>query len=228
MLRQRTATGLRCGEAQMKRIVLFFAGVAAGIGVVLLAAGWIGWPLTLRSPTQESAAMTSATTEAKHHAPGHIELGEDQVRDAGITLTKASGGMLKRHFLAPGSLIPDADHIGRVSVRVVGTVTELRKRLGDGVEKGEIVAAIESREVADAKSGYLAALLTNDLQQTLYNRQTMPRSSSTARGRNCSRWVCRKVKSPTCRASRRKACGRNSCARRSAAGSQSGASTSAV
>ncbi len=79
--------------------------------------------------------------------------------------------MLKRHFLAPGSLIPDADHIGRVSVRVLATVTELRKRLGDVVEKGEIVAAIESREVADAKSEYLAARLTNDLQQTLYARQ---------------------------------------------------------
>ncbi|MBN4669427.1 efflux RND transporter periplasmic adaptor subunit, partial [Pandoraea nosoerga] len=61
--------------------------------------------------------------------------------------------------------------IGRVSVRVLATVTELRKRLGDVVEKGEIVAAIESREVADAKSEYLAARLTNDLQQTLYARQ---------------------------------------------------------
>lgn len=155
----------------MKRVVLFFAGVAAGIVLIILAAGSIGWPVKFPATTQESAAADSPKAEARHEAPGHIELSEDQIRESGITLAPASGGMLKRHFLAPGSLIPDADHIGRVSVRVLATVTELRKRLGDVVEKGEIVAAIESREVADAKSEYLAARLTNDLQQTLYARQ---------------------------------------------------------
>src|SRR5262249_42084217 len=100
-----------------------------------------------------------------------VALSEQQIRDAGIELAEAKGGTLKRHFLAPGSLIPDADHVARVSVRVLATVAELRKRLGDSVEKGEIVAAIESREMADAKSEYLAARLTNELQQTLFNRQ---------------------------------------------------------
>ncbi|UFX42415.1 efflux RND transporter periplasmic adaptor subunit [Bradyrhizobium sp. 41S5] len=155
----------------MKRVVLFFAGVAAGIALIILAAGWIGWPVKFPAATQETATADPPRAEARHEAPGHIELSEDQIRESGITLAPASGGMLKRHFLAPGSLIPDADHIGRVSVRVLATVTELRKRLGDVVEKGEIVAAIESREVADAKSEYLAARLTNDLQQTLYARQ---------------------------------------------------------
>lgn len=155
----------------MKRVVLFFAGMAAGIALIMMAAGWIGWPVKFAATTQETAVTSVTKVEAAHEAPGHIELSEDQLRESGITLAQASGGMLKRHFLAPGSLIPDADHIGRVSVRVLATVTELRKRLGDVVEKGEIVAAIESREVADAKSEYLAARLTNDLQQTLYARQ---------------------------------------------------------
>jgi cobalt-zinc-cadmium efflux system membrane fusion protein len=155
----------------MKRIVLFFAGVTAGIGLGVLMVAWAGWPMPLPVAKQETAAAKSPTTEARHRSPGHIELNEDQIREAGVTLAQAGGGMLKRHFLAPGSLIPDADHIGRVSVRVLATIAELRKRLGDSVEKGEIVAAIESREVADAKSEYLAARLTNDLQQTLYARQ---------------------------------------------------------
>ncbi|KJC49105.1 cation transporter [Bradyrhizobium sp. LTSP885] len=160
----------------MKRIVLFSAGVVAGIGLVVLAEAWAGWPMPVPATTQQTATAKSRKVEAGHQAPGHIESGhielnEDQIREAGITLALASGGMLKRHFLAPGSLIPDADHIGRVSVRVLATVAELRKRLGDSVEKGEIVATIESREVADAKSEYLAARLTNDLQQTLYARQ---------------------------------------------------------
>jgi membrane fusion protein, heavy metal efflux system len=170
MLQQRNATGARCGEAQMKRIGLFHAG-GARIGLIVLAAGWIGWSVSLAAATPQRANASSPQAETKHEASGHIELSEGQIRETGIRLAPVGGGMLKRHFLAPGSLVPDADHIARVSVRVLATVTELRKRLGDKVEKGEIVAAIESREVADAKSEYLAARLTNDLQQTLYARQ---------------------------------------------------------
>jgi cobalt-zinc-cadmium efflux system membrane fusion protein len=58
-------------------------------------------------------------------------------------------------------------------VRLLGTVAELRKRLGDAVQAGEVVAVIESREVADAKSEYLATRLVFDLQQTLFDRSKM-------------------------------------------------------
>ncbi|QPF82332.1 efflux RND transporter periplasmic adaptor subunit [Bradyrhizobium genosp. L] len=155
----------------MKRVVLFSTGVGAGVALVVLVAGSIGWPVKLPDAVPEALTASSPKPEAKRESSGHIALSEDQLRDAGIGLAQVNGGTLRRHFLALGSLIPDADHIGRVSVRVLATVTELRKRLGDSVEKGEIVAAIESREVADAKSEYLAARLTNDLQQTLYARQ---------------------------------------------------------
>ncbi len=83
---------------------------------------------------------------------------------------RKSEGDLHRHFLVPGSIVPSADRIARVSVRLLGTVAELRKRLGDTVAQGEVVAVIESREVADAKSEYLAALSTNALEQTMLDR----------------------------------------------------------
>jgi membrane fusion protein, heavy metal efflux system len=156
----------------MKRILFFLAGVCAGAAAIV-AAAWIGWPAPLM-PAQPSSVTTSKAAVAAasaHDGPEHVALSENQIRDAGITLAKISGGSLKRHFLAPGSLVPDADHIARVSVRVLATVAELNKRLGDSVEKGEVVAAIESREIADAKSEYLAARLTNELRQTLFARQ---------------------------------------------------------
>jgi cobalt-zinc-cadmium efflux system membrane fusion protein len=42
--------------------------------------------------------------------------------------------------------------------------------LGDPVEQNEVLAILESREVADAKSEYLAARLNNELQQELFLR----------------------------------------------------------
>ena len=155
----------------MKRIIVFLAGILVGIALIVVTAFWSGWPLSFEiKPPDAATAGTSKAASAQHH-PERVDLDGDQIRDAGITVARVGGGALKRHFLAPGSLVPDADHVGRVSVRVQATVAELRKRLGDSVEKGEIVAVIESREVADAKSEYLAARLTNDLQQTLYIRQ---------------------------------------------------------
>jgi membrane fusion protein, heavy metal efflux system len=155
----------------MKRIVLFVAGMAAGVAVLVAVAGLTGWPTSLDTGHDHARTSHADKDTHGHNGPQRITLTEQQIRDAGITLAHARGGTLKRHFLAPGSLIPDADHIARVSVRVIATVAELNKRLGDSVEKGEIVAAIESRELADAKGEYLAARVTSELRQTLFNRQ---------------------------------------------------------
>jgi cobalt-zinc-cadmium efflux system membrane fusion protein len=157
----------------MKRILLFVAGMAAGIAAVVVAAATIDWPVSWNAG-REHAETAYAAKDADSHedGPPRIALSEQQIRDAGVALAQATGGTLRRHFLAPGSLIPDADHIARVSVRVLATVAELRKKLGDAVERGEIVAVIESRDVAEAKSEYLTARVTNELRQTLFNRQT--------------------------------------------------------
>jgi cobalt-zinc-cadmium efflux system membrane fusion protein len=76
-------------------------------------------------------------------------------------------------LIVPGTIVPHADRIARVTVKLSGTVAELRKRLGESAELNEIVAVIESREVADAKSEYLAAKTTHDLRQTLFARAKM-------------------------------------------------------
>jgi len=101
-----------------------------------------------------------------------IKLSERQVEAGKFAVVEVQGGVLGKRITAPGSIVPSGDHIARVAVRLLGTVAELRKRLGDAVQAGEVVAVIESREVADAKSEYLAARLVFDLQQTLFNRST--------------------------------------------------------
>ena len=88
-----------------------------------------------------------------------------------ITLAKVSGGTLARHLLVPGTVTTDADRIARVPARVVGTVAEMRKRLGDAVRKGDVVAVLDSREVADAKSEYLTAQVQAELQTINFERQ---------------------------------------------------------
>jgi membrane fusion protein, heavy metal efflux system len=99
-----------------------------------------------------------------------IRLTDEQVKTSGIELAAVRDGTLVRRIVVPGTIVPDADRIARVSVKLSATVAELRKKLGDTVEKGEVIAMLESREAADAKSEYLAARLNNDLQKNLYER----------------------------------------------------------
>ncbi len=99
-----------------------------------------------------------------------IRLTDEQVNRSGIELAAVRDGTLVRRIVVPGTIAPDADRIARVSVKLSAIVAELRKKLGDTVEKGEVIAVLESREVADAKSEYLAARLNNDLQRDLYER----------------------------------------------------------
>jgi cobalt-zinc-cadmium efflux system membrane fusion protein len=106
------------------------------------------------------------------HDEATIKLTERQVDAGKFAVSEVQGGMLSKRVTVPGTIVPSGDHIARVAVRLLGTVAELRKRLGDAVQAGEVVAVIESREVADAKSEYLAARLVFDLQQTLFTRST--------------------------------------------------------
>jgi len=100
-------------------------------------------------------------------------LTQEQITAAGVELTIVGEGTLARRITVPGTVVPHADRIARVSVRLSATVAELRKKIGDPVAKDEILAILESREVADAKSEYLAARLTDELQQDLFQRDKM-------------------------------------------------------
>ncbi|MBY0380687.1 MAG: efflux RND transporter periplasmic adaptor subunit [Xanthobacteraceae bacterium] len=104
------------------------------------------------------------------HEETGVRLSEDQIKAGDFGIREVGGGILTRQLSVPGSIVPAGDRIAKVSVRLLGIVAELRKQLGDQVEVGDVLAIIESREIADAKSEYLATRLTFDLQQTLFNR----------------------------------------------------------
>src|SRR5215203_4286667 len=74
---------------------------------------------------------------------------------AHIDVVAAQRGTVATRVTVPGTVMPHADRIARVAVKLSATVAELRKKLGDQVSKDEVIAVLESREVADAKSEYL-------------------------------------------------------------------------
>jgi cobalt-zinc-cadmium efflux system membrane fusion protein len=140
------------------------AGSTLMIRILWAAALLLGTSLPLQAHEEKPAAP------AEHHDEAIVKLTPQQVEAGRFAVEEVHGGAIARRIAVPGAIVPSGDRIARVAVRLLGTVAELRKRLGDSVAAGEVVAIIESREVADAKSDYLAARLVFDLQQTLFNR----------------------------------------------------------
>ena len=102
---------------------------------------------------------------------GLIKLSAAQIAALRIEVAPVGPGNLLRTVRVPGNVMMDPDRIGHVPAKVIGTVVELRKRLGDAVQKSEVVAYLESREVADAKSEFLTAGANLELQTTLFERE---------------------------------------------------------
>jgi len=102
---------------------------------------------------------------------GLIKLSAEQIAALRIEVAPVGRGNLLRTVRVPGNVMMDPDRIGHVPAKVIGTVVELRKRLGDAVQKSEVVAYLESREVADAKSEFLTAGANLELQTTLFERE---------------------------------------------------------
>jgi cobalt-zinc-cadmium efflux system membrane fusion protein len=108
--------------------------------------------------------------EAEPEKPGLVRLTDAQIAKAGILMEAVGEGRLSRHLHVPGTVVPSANLTARIAVKTTGTVVELRKGLGDRVAQGEVVALLDSREIAESKGEYLAARVSAELQKALYER----------------------------------------------------------
>ena len=123
------------------------------------------------SAIAKDASTPSESKGAAEKAPdGSIDMPPEWIVAQEIEVAPVEKGVLARMLVVPGTITLDMDMVARVPGRVVGTVTQMRKRLGDAVTQGEVVAVLDSREVADAKSEYLTASVFFDLKKTLFER----------------------------------------------------------
>lgn len=102
---------------------------------------------------------------------GIVKLDEAQLSAAGIKIFAVDSGTLAREVNVPGKIVTAADRMAQIVPKAAGVVTEALKNLGDTVEKGEVLALIESREMAEAVADFLAAKRAEELTLSTYNRE---------------------------------------------------------
>lgn len=109
--------------------------------------------------------------EHDEHDENQLKLLSNAERqELGIKISTARSGILRRYITLTGEIALNEENLVHLVSRVDGIVLKVKKKLGDRVKKGEVMAVLESREVADAKAEYLASLEQLALAQDNYNR----------------------------------------------------------
>lgn len=108
---------------------------------------------------------------AEHSESNTIELSPEIIQELNITTKSAHSGVIAKTFSFPGVITVNDDHLAHIRSRVPGTIVKVNARLGDTVKKGDVLAVLDSRELADAKSDYLAAVEKLALEESNFTRE---------------------------------------------------------
>jgi cobalt-zinc-cadmium efflux system membrane fusion protein len=150
--------------------------LAATIFIAVVVVALFQWGLK-HTGISNSAPSGHADNTAEHHEdPSHenegfVYLADDQLKQFGIETQAAGAGKLEIEVILPGELVLDADRVAHVVPRVSGVVREVRKNLGDPVRENEVMAVVESRELADTIAALLAARERLNLAQSNFERE---------------------------------------------------------
>ena len=108
--------------------------------------------------------------ESAHEEEG-IRLTPEQKKRFGLVVRPAGPGQLRDEVTLPGEIVFNEDRLVHMTPRVAGIAREIRKTVGDRVGSGDVLAVIDSRELADAKAGHLAAKARASLAEKVYARE---------------------------------------------------------
>jgi cobalt-zinc-cadmium efflux system membrane fusion protein len=159
---------MKKGHMALIVVLLMIAGI--GAAAVLLWHASVGRRL-VPSPDGSPAASRVQDPEAAAGIGGIVHLSAAQIRQFGVETAVAGPGRLRMEVVLPGEVALNADRVAHVVPRISGVVSEVRKNLGDAVRRGEILAVLESRELADGVAALLAAQQRLTLAEANFARE---------------------------------------------------------
>ncbi len=100
-----------------------------------------------------------------------VHLSPEEIREFGIEIATASPGTMDHVIALPGEIVLNADRIAHVVPRVSGIARKVFKSAGENVKQGELLAIIESRELAEARAAFLAAIERERIAEANFSRE---------------------------------------------------------
>tara|TARA_R110002049_G_scaffold173526_1_gene340478 strand:- start:3088 stop:4029 length:942 start_codon:yes stop_codon:yes gene_type:complete len=98
-------------------------------------------------------ASTVALAESGHgdekehdEGEGHIELSQEQIKHAGISLSQVDSSNIRETLPVYGVITRNAEQVQSVSARFEGVIRSVKKSIGDQVRKGDVLVTVEANE----------------------------------------------------------------------------------
>jgi len=104
---------------------------------------------------------------------GRVELAPESITSSGIVVETARPVRMKQVLEVPGEVVLNADRVAHVVPRLSGVLIEVRHNQGARVRKGEVLAVIDSRELADAKREVIEATHRVEFARIAFEREEM-------------------------------------------------------
>ncbi len=165
--RSGTRARLRAYVAGKRRARL----LALGLG--LLAAVALLWWFIARSgePLGDAAATEAGDHAGQEAGEEMVVLTAAELDEFDIDVRTAGPGALPVEKEMPGEVRANEDRYAHVTPRVPGVVRSVRAGVGSYVRAGETMAVVDSRELADLKADYLAAVERQELARSSFERE---------------------------------------------------------
>lgn len=119
-------------------------------------------------------AACSPAKEAEKEVPAspqRLEFSEQAIVNAQLEMLQAGPRTLRRIRDFPGKIALDEHRVQAVSSRVAGVAQLTDKHVGQRIQRGELLAVIESRELADLRLEYLQQRKQRDQARLLLQRE---------------------------------------------------------
>ncbi len=104
--------------------------------------------------------------EHEHGKEGHVELSAEARKNANLKIEEAAGAKIQTLLPLYGKIASNEESLAHVQPRFPGVVKEVRKKLGDAVEKGDLLAVVESNDSLrsyDIKSEVSGTVIQKDI-----------------------------------------------------------------
>lgn len=124
-----------------------------------------------KAETRASTKTSSAAVPAHDPQRESLQLSAEQIKAGGIEILTATPGLVSDHVELPGEIRVAANSEAVVLAPVSGVVVSAPVMLGQEVRRGDVLAVMESRELADLQRGYLEARERARLAEATYRRE---------------------------------------------------------
>lgn len=102
---------------------------------------------------------------------GRVRMDDQIAAKAGIEVRAAGPAKIRSTLELQGEIQFNRDRMAHVVPQLAGVVVQAAKNLGDQVKKGEVLAVIQSKALADLRSEHLAAQTRLELARSTHERE---------------------------------------------------------